>query len=126
MKPIFIYSDTILNMLSWFMRVGGISLFPIVILREKHKDPVHQSAFIASQRIHTHETIHFQQQLEMLVIFFYIWYAIEFVIRLIQFKSFKKAYRNLLHEKEAYRNESDFRYLQKRKRYAWLRGTKNM
>lgn len=126
MKPIFIYSDKFLNSISWFMRVGGISIFPIVVLREKHKDPKTESSFIKSQRIHNHETIHFHQQLEMLVIFFYIWYVIEFILRLFKYGNSKKAYRNLLHEKEAYRNEADFRYPQKRKRYAWLQGTKNM
>lgn len=120
LKPIFIYNDTILNALSWFMRIGGISIFPIVILRERHKDPVHQSAFIESQRIHTHETIHFQQQLELLIIPFYIWYVIEYLFKLVRLKSFKKAYRAISFEREAYNNEDDFAYLQKRRRYNWL------
>lgn len=121
MKPIFIYSDTILNMLSWFMRVGGISLFPIVILREKHKDPIHVGGFEQSQRIHRHETIHFQQQLEMLVIPFYVWYLIEYLVKLVIYGSFKKAYRNISFEREAYSNEDNFKYLHYRKRYNWIK-----
>lgn len=120
MKPIFIYSDTILNMLSWFMRVGGISIFPIVILREKHKDPIHQSAFERSQEIHRHETIHFRQQIEMLVVFFYLWYVIEFLIKLVRLKDVKMAYRAISFEREAYENQDSRTYLDNRPLYAWL------
>jgi hypothetical protein len=118
MKPIFIYSDSLLNSISWFMRVGGISIFPFVILREKHKHPKSSYGFKRSKKIHNHETIHFRQQLEMLVIFFYIWYVVEFLIKLFIYGS--KAYRNLLHEKEAYENDEDNSYLSRRKPYAWL------
>lgn len=120
MKPIFIYSDTILNMLSWFMRVGGISIFPIVILRERHKDPIHVEAFEQSQRIHRHETIHFRQQIEMLVVFFYLWYVSEFIINLCKYRHVKTAYKNISLELEAKEHEDDREYLEKRKLYNWL------
>ena len=32
MKPIVIYSDKLLDGVSWFFRVGGICLFPVIIL----------------------------------------------------------------------------------------------
>ena len=34
--PVVIYNDRFLDAISWFMQVGGISLFPFIILREKY------------------------------------------------------------------------------------------
>lgn len=64
-----------------------------------------------------HEKIHWQQQLEMLVIFFYLWYVVEWLIRsLFQ----KNAYRNISFEREAY-NSSNLNYLEDRKRFSWIK-----
>ena len=121
MKPIFIYSDKFLDSISWFMRVGGVSIFPIVVLREKHKDPKHPVRFVKSVNIHRHETIHFRQQLEMLVIPFYIWYAVEFLVKFIMYKDYNKAYRSISFEREAYDNEDKYGYVEKRKMYNWIK-----
>lgn len=59
-----------------------------------------------------HEKIHLRQQLEMLVIPFYIWYLIEF---------YTKGYMNISFEKEAYSNEKDLQYLKKRRIFAFWR-----
>ena len=56
-----------------------------------------------------HERIHRAQQLELLVIGFYIIYGIEWL--------FKK-YRNISFEKEAYSNENNLDYLKTRKHYS--------
>ena len=63
-----------------------------------------------------HERIHTYQMLEMLVIGFYLWYVIEWFIRL-----FKRgnAYFNISFEREAYRHMHDLEYLKKRKHFAW-------
>ena len=37
-KPFVKYNDKFLDAISWFMKVGGISLFPFIILREKYRD----------------------------------------------------------------------------------------
>lgn len=65
-----------------------------------------------------HESIHTEQMKEMLYIFFYIWYIIEWIIRL-----FKKgnAYRNISFEQEAYDNENNLDYLKTRKHYGWFK-----
>jgi hypothetical protein len=65
-----------------------------------------------------HEKIHTKQIIELLFIFFYIWYGIELLIRYIINK--KTAYKNILFEKEAYFNEKDLDYLNRRKPYSWL------
>ena len=68
-----------------------------------------------------HERIHTFQQKELLYIFFYIWYAIEWLVRLIQYKNTTKAYYNISFEQEAYANEKDLAYLYHRKRYSFLK-----
>ena len=66
-----------------------------------------------------HESIHWQQQLEMLIIFFYLWYLIEWGIRF--FTNTNNAYFCISFEQEAYDNEKNLNYLSKRKHYAWLK-----
>lgn len=70
-----------------------------------------------------HESIHTEQGKEMLWIFFYLWYCIEYIMRLIQFRfNHSTAYRNISFEREAYTNEGDVLYLSTNRRpYAWLR-----
>lgn len=68
-----------------------------------------------------HEEIHTQQMQELLFVFFYLLYLIEWCIRLIVYRDRKKAYRCLSFEREAYDNQDDVFYSYKRKRYAWLR-----
>lgn len=66
-----------------------------------------------------HEAIHTAQMRELLYIFFYIIYGLEYIVRLFQhsFKN-KPAYRAISFEKEAYENEKDLDYLKNRKHYA--------
>lgn len=87
----------------------AINLFGLLFVR---KDA------IMSEEDINHESIHTAQMKEMLYIFFYIWYIIEWVIRL-----FKKgnAYRNISFEQEAYSNEDNLEYLKDRKHYAWFK-----
>ena len=68
-----------------------------------------------------HEMIHFEQQKEMLFVFFYVWYIIEWLIRLVLTFNNKKAYNGISFEREAYAHEYDKNYLNERKRYTWMR-----
>lgn len=120
MKPKFIYSDKFLNYVSWFFRVGGISLFPFVVLREKYKNPVNNYTYIRAETIHNHETIHFKQQAETLIILFYIIYILEFTVKLAIYRNVKQAYKNISFEREAYFNEGNFTYINHRKKYNWI------
>ena len=67
-----------------------------------------------------HELIHSRQQIEMLLVFFYLWYGIEYLFRLIQYRNINDAYRNISFEREAYANQYDMNYLQNRKHFAWI------
>lgn len=66
-----------------------------------------------------HEKIHWQQQLELLVLPFYILYGLEYLIKLFMYGS--DAYRNLSFEREAYSNDKKLDYLNNRTHYAWLK-----
>ena len=66
-----------------------------------------------------HETIHWKQQMEMFIIPFYLWYFIEYIIRVILFED--KPYMSLSMEKEAYANETNVNYLATRKHFTWLK-----
>ena len=65
-----------------------------------------------------HERIHTAQMVEMAVIFFYLWYVVEWCVRLIQHHNIYEAYRNISFEKEAYANMSNLNYLKARQPYA--------
>lgn len=65
-----------------------------------------------------HEQIHTRQMIETLFVGFYLWYIIEWLIRL---PLHGNAYSKLLFEREAYGHMHDADYLQHRRPYAWLR-----
>lgn len=91
----------------------GISLWPFVVIKSAHlkKDRL----------LINHEKIHLRQQIEMLVIFFYIWYTTEFLIRFIITGNALLAYRGISFEREAYIMENDMQYLKKRKFWAFIK-----
>lgn len=68
-----------------------------------------------------HERIHARQQIEMLWLFFFIWYLTEYLVRLMGYRSHRKAYLNLSFEREAYRFSGKPEYLKSRPPFAWLK-----
>ena len=115
--PIIKYNDKFLDRIGLFMRIGGITLWPYVILREIYNStpPWRRKA----ARIINHETIHIKQQEEMLILPFYIWYVAEWFIKLFFYG--KQAYYNISFEREAYDNDDNLSYLSNRKHYAWIK-----
>ena len=91
----------------------GITLWPFVIL--KNQNLKNDKFFL------NHERIHLRQQLEMLVIFFYIWYLAEYLWRYLKSGNSLKAYKNISLEREAYRRENDLTYLKNRPFWAFLK-----
>ena len=67
-----------------------------------------------------HETIHTKQMQELLYIFFYLWYVIEYLVKLIIYRNTKLAYRNISFEREAYQNQYNLDSLTTRKPYRWF------
>jgi len=72
-----------------------------------------------------HEYIHVRQQKEMLVIFFFLWYGIEWLIRLIQYRNAITAYKNISFEREAYCHQAEAGYLEIRKPYSFIKYINN-
>ncbi len=91
----------------------GITFFPFVFLVDK-KDK--KNPFFVN-----HERIHIKQQLEMLILPFFVWYLVEFLFRWIQFKDKHIGYRNISFEREAYKNEKDLCYSKQRPFWGFLK-----
>jgi len=68
-----------------------------------------------------HERIHTAQMRELLYVFFYLWYVIEWLVKLIKYRDSRTAYMNIGFEKEAYRYSLDFSYLKRRKHFSFIK-----
>lgn len=90
----------------------GITLYPFIFLKNKE--------LRENEVLVNHEKIHLRQQKELFVIFFYLFYVVEWMIKLIQFRNGYLAYINLSFEREAYQNESNLNYLKSRKLYRFF------
>ncbi len=92
-------------------KLGGISLSPFAIYLNKK--------YLKNKKIINHESIHWKQQMELLIIFFYVLYVFEYFVRI--FTNGGDPYRNISFEREAYANEHNPEYLKTRKRFAWIK-----
>lgn len=93
-------------------KINGITLFPFILLRNKlDKD---------NEILINHEKIHIRQQLELLIIFFYLWYILEYFYWYIKLRNGYLAYKSISFEKEAYANERNINYLKHRKLWSFL------
>lgn len=91
---------------------NGIALWPFVIA--KHSYLLEDKVFV------NHERIHLRQQLELFLVFFFLWYGVEFLLRWIKLGNRYLAYRNISFEREAYDREDDFLYLERRRLWSFL------
>lgn len=92
--------------------VVAITLYPFIFVNKIKK---------INEYVVNHEKIHLRQQIELLILPFYFWYLSEYLIRLIVYKDTHKAYMNISFEKEAYENEGNLEYLDKRKALSFLK-----
>lgn len=90
-----------------FLNVAGMALFPFILIKEKH--------YRFHKQLINHEHIHLVQQLELLVLPFYILYLLNYLLNLVIYKNHHEAYMNICFEREAYHYEDDLNYLEKRK-----------
>ena len=102
----FIFNTTLVRIITrGFAR--AITIWPfILVLDQKDKEDVN---------LINHERIHLRQQMELLIVPFYLWYGIEYIIHRFRGKEHKLAYRAISFEREAYANEWNLRYLESRK-----------
>lgn len=68
-----------------------------------------------------HESIHGEQQKELLILPFYILYVLEYIIKFLITFNNKTAYHSISFEQEAYINEENFNYISNRKHYCWIK-----
>lgn len=101
----------IYNNLIPFKSFSAINLFGVLFVRKGVR---------VTQGLLNHEDIHTKQMKELGYIGFYLWYLIEWIIRLFQYKG-KNAYRNISFEREAYDHDFFMYYLIIRKPYAFLK-----
>lgn len=90
----------------------GLTIFPFVFLKQRES--------IADAVLLNHEKIHLRQQLELLVLPFFVWYVLAFVWYFLKEQDAKKAYRAISFEREAYTNEKDLHYLKQRSFWCFL------
>ena len=84
-------------------RIRAIAFYPFIIM---------PTSTVIDDVIINHERIHLRQQLEMLIIPFYIWYLI--ALR-------RKQYMGISFEKEAFANETNMQYLKERSYWSFLK-----
>lgn len=86
----------------------AINLFGLLFVRKGKK---------VTDVVLNHEEIHTAQMKEMLYVGFYLWYLIEWIVKLFSYG--KKSYENISFEREAYIYQYDTEYLKKRKHFSW-------
>lgn len=91
----------------------GLCLWPFIILRN--------ASLKQDRALINHERIHLRQQAELLLVFFYFFYLLEWVLKSVWYADFYKGYRNISFEREAYLKEQDLQYLEQRRPYEFLR-----
>ena len=103
-----IISPRFCQLISVFITVYAITLYPFIIARDR-----------LGITTYNHEKIHLVQQRELWVVgfyFLYIWYWLKAKLKGL---SGSDAYYAIPFEKEAYENQSNFKYLHNRKPHAW-------
>ena len=91
----------------------GLSLWPFIILKN---DSLKEDVFLIN-----HEKIHLRQQLELLIVPFYIFYLFEWILKSIYYFDFYEGYQNISFEREAYHNEKNLNYMDQRPFYGFIK-----
>ena len=93
-------------------RFAGVALWPFIVVKRKNLKT--DTVFI------NHEKIHLRQQIELCILFFYLWYLAEFLVKWYRYKNAHQAYLQISFEKEAYQHENDLHYLSQRRFWSFL------
>lgn len=87
-----------------------MTIWPFVLLRQPNP----------SARLLNHERIHLRQQLELGILPFYLWYFAEYGYWRCRGLAHYEAYRAIRFEREAFTNDANLTYLNKRPLWAFL------
>jgi len=88
-----------------------MAIWPFIFLKE--------SELKNDQVLMNHERIHLRQQIELLLLPFYLFYLLNYLYNLLRYKKHFKAYKNIVFEREAYAKHHELDYLENRKFWAW-------
>ncbi len=108
-----IFSRMIVCFSFFHRKYAAMTIWPFIFVRKE--------AYKSDKVLINHEKIHLVQQLELVLLPFFLWYVIEFLIKLIRFRTWDLAYRAISFEREAYENELDELYLENRKFWSFLK-----
>ena len=89
-----------------------MALYPFILFRS--------STYATDQVMMNHELIHHRQQLELLILPFYILYLLHYLLNRFRYADHQTAYRNIVFEREAYAHDADAGYLKKRPWFAFI------
>ena len=91
----------------------GLTVFPFVVVRYRNA----QDYLV----LMNHERIHLRQQMELLVLPFFVIYGLDYLVKLIRYRDKSLAYRNIVFEREAYQNENALDYLKSRSFWKFMK-----
>lgn len=92
-----------------FIPFKAINFFSIIFAREQ-----------LNEVDINHEKIHTAQMKDLLFIGFYIWYLIEWIWKLFEYRDFMESYKHISFEKEAYAQQDNMYYLSYRDNFEFL------
>jgi hypothetical protein len=104
--------------MNWFVRLltanylESVTIAPFGIYSKNHNNNNNKIRINKSK-------IRWAQQIEMYIIFYYLWYFIEWTMRIPTDKI--NSFKNLSMEKEVDLNMNNLEYLKTRKRFAWTK-----
>jgi hypothetical protein len=109
--PIFFENSAVPKILSKVspISIGAITVGPVVFCDSE-----------ISESLKRHESIHWEQYKECLIIGFLLLYAFFWIRNICKGMGGSDAYYNIPFEKEAYDNQENECYLLNRKRYSWV------
>ena len=110
MKPIIIRGNVVPALMSVFISVTAITLWPFVFIRSDVED---------EDRVINHESIHMAQYWELWVVPFLFVYVWDFFRGWFKYRDTHKAYRSIRFEQEAFANDRNLNYLKNRKSFRW-------
>ncbi len=104
--------------MAWFvvipqLRVAAMAIYPFILIQK--------ASYKNETVLVNHEKIHHRQQLELLIVPFYLFYSLQYLYNLLKYRNHQEAYLNISFEKEAYLHEQNLSYLSTRKWFAWIK-----
>ena len=100
-----------------FNGYNAVAFYPFVFVRKDSLMKMKESRFV---RLMTHEAIHLHQQIELLLVGFYLLYGLFYLLGLLRWRNHSIAYRRNPFEREAYENDKFVFYPRDRKAFSWI------